>query len=385
MRSHPLTLVLLLWGVGLLAAMQFAKIGVPFAELRDAYPDAGARIGWLLSLISGVGAALGTVAGTLAVRLGLRRILLGGMVLGAMASLVQAVLPPLPVMLALRLVEGASHLAIVVAAPTLIAQASPPAWRGSAMALWSTFFGVAFALTAALGLPLVQALGLPALFVAHGVLMLAAVAALLAVHLPVVAPVTAYAPLSLWAQNRQAYASPAIAAPGYGWLFYTLTFVAFLALLPDRAPPEARAATAAAMSLGSIAVSLLLVPLLLRRFTAVTVLVIGFGLGLAVLLAAPVLPVQVTAIAVFAALGLVQGASFASVPELNPTPQGQAMAYGVMAQMGNLGNLLGTPIFLAILGWGSEPALYATGAALYAGAIAAHRVLAKRRHVASLC
>lgn len=377
-------LVLLLWGVGLLAAMQFAKIGVPFAEVRAAYPQAGAQIGWLLSLISGMGALLGTVAGVLAVRMGLRRILLGGMVLGGLASLVQASLPSLPVMLALRLIEGMSHLAIVIAAPTLIAQIAPTAWRGAAMALWSTFFGVAFALTAALGLPLVAAQGLGALLATHGALMLGAAALVAGAALPNVAPAANPLALSFWGQNRQAYGSASVAAPGYGWLFYTLTFVAFLALLPDRAPESARATTAAAMSLGSIAVSLLLVPLLLRKITAVTAVMMGFGLGMGVLLAAPILPHTLTAVALFAALGLVQGASFASVPELNTTPHAQAMAYGVMAQMGNLGNLLGTPVFLAILGWGDEPALYATGAALYAGAIATHLWLVHRRAAPTL-
>ena len=47
-------------------------------------------------------------------------------------------------MLLARVIEGASHLAIVVAAPSLITQLSQPRYVGAAMTLWSTFFGVSF-------------------------------------------------------------------------------------------------------------------------------------------------------------------------------------------------------------------------------------------------
>ena len=76
-------------------------------------------------------------------------------------------------MLVLRAFEGVSHLAIVVAAPTLIAQLAQTQHRGFALTLWSTFFGVAYTMLVWLGLPMVAALGLQSLFLAHAIWMAA--------------------------------------------------------------------------------------------------------------------------------------------------------------------------------------------------------------------
>ena len=82
-----------------------------------------------------VGALLGIVVGGLVGRFGEKRILLTGLLLGAGISFWQVGLPALETMLFSRLLEGCSHLAIVVAAPTLIVQLSDAKYRGTAMAL----------------------------------------------------------------------------------------------------------------------------------------------------------------------------------------------------------------------------------------------------------
>ena len=128
-------LILLLWASGLGAAAQFAKVGLILPELAAVYPEAGAAIGWLVSLISVMGMVLGLFAGLLAVRIGLKRLLVVSLLLGAVCSFAQALLPPFGWMLASRVVEGASHLGLVVTAPTLIALLAPPDWRGFAMTL----------------------------------------------------------------------------------------------------------------------------------------------------------------------------------------------------------------------------------------------------------
>ena len=50
-----------------------------------------------------------------------------------------------------------------------------------------------------------------------------------------------------------------------------------------------------------------------------------------------------------AALGIVQGASFAAIPSLNPATDDRARAAGAIAQLGNLGTTTGTPILAAML------------------------------------
>jgi nitrate/nitrite transporter NarK len=63
-----------------------------------------------------------------------------------------------------------------------------------------------------------------------------------------------------------------------------------------------------------------------------------------------------------AALGIVQGASFAAIPVLNPRPADRAAAAGAIAQLGNLGTTTGTPLLAAMLA-GMGP----VGVALFAG------------------
>ncbi|MEQ6204255.1 MFS transporter [Sulfitobacter sp. HNIBRBA2951] len=379
-REWPL--IWALWGAGLGAAMQYAKISVIYDLLAGVYPEGGAALGWLVSIVGGVGIVLGVVAAMLVARVRYRRALLGALWLGAVISGLQAVLPPLPVMLGLRLVEGISHLAIVVAAPTLIAQIATDQQRGTALTLWGTFFGVAFAVMAWGGRPFALIAGIPALFAVHALYM-AVFALYLAPRLRSLPSEGAVPPLSLSAITRThlaIYRSAHIVAPAAGWLFYTFCFVSVLTVLPPFLDPSVRALVMGAMPLVSIAVSMTLGVVLLRRMGAVQVVMLGFALSAACMLwlwVAPAGPLACLALA--GALGLIQGASFAAVPQLNHTAVTQTQANGAMAQMGNLGNTLGTPVMaLALAGWGylSLPAL--AGGAFVAGLIL-HLFLARLR------
>ena len=119
---------------------------------------------------------------------------------------------------------------------------------------------------------------------------------------------------------------------------------------------------------------------LLQRFSAVQVLGIGFVAATLLSLSLPAWPGEpLPCIALFAALGLVQGASFASIPELNPDAADQALANGALAQAGNLGNACGTPLLLALLAGGGLGVTIAVVAGCYAAALLAHAVLAHRR------
>ena len=173
--------------------------------------------------------------------------------------------------------------------------------------------------------------------------------------------------------------------PRRGWLFYTVTFVALLAVLPGLMPPGERAFAAAAMPLASIAASMTIGVALLRWTSAVQVLGIGFVVAGALAAAFAVVPIgPLPAIALFAALGLVQGASFAAIPELNPAVADQALANGALAQAGNLGNACGTPLLLALLAAGGAGAMIAAVIACYVAGIAVHVAMARwRRRVAS--
>ena len=376
--------VILLWLVGLGAAGQFAKLAVPFDLLQAAYPDAGARLGWSLTLISAIGAVFGMTAGVFVVNWGLKRVIIAALLIGAAMSFWQATLPALPVFLISRVVEGISHLMIVVAAPTLLAQTCSDRYRGVGMTLWSTFFGVSFAIVAWLGMPFANAHGLGACLAAHGGCM-ALLALAVAFGVLREAGRRHGAPnfdlAGILRQHKRAYQSPRTSAPAYGWLFYTTTFVALLAVLPGEIDENHRALIVGLMPLVSIAVALVLVGAALSVTSACTLVIIGF-LGGAATCASYYLgvPMGFFALTLFAVLGLVQGASFALVPELNEGAGDQALANGAMAQLGNLGNLLGTPVLLAVLGLGTG-VLIAALMALYLGGAGVHVWLRRRRAV----
>jgi predicted MFS family arabinose efflux permease len=362
--------------------MQYAKISVVYDLLGGIYPEDGAALGWLVSMVGGIGIVLGVVAALLVARIRYRRALLGALWLGAAVSLGQAVLPPLWMMLGLRLVEGISHLAIVVAAPTLIAQIATDGQRGLALTLWGTFFGVAFAVMAWLGRPFALVYGIPALFALHAAFM-ASFALYLAPRLRTLPPEGAIPVLSLrgiLSTHAAIYSSARLSAPAIGWLFYTFCSVSILTVLPPYLDASLRAAVMGAMPLVSIAVSLTLGVALLRVVPAVQVVIAGFALSALCMLWLWVAPAGVAAcLGLAAAMGLIQGASFAAVPQLNSGAQDQTMANGAMAQMGNLGNTLGTPVMaVALAGWGyvSLPVL---GAAAFAMGLILHIFLAPRR------
>lgn len=375
-----------IWLAGLGAAAQFGKASLMFDILAARYAGAGpVALGLLVSIVGLVGLVFGTTAGVIAARLGLVRALIAALWLAALVSLAEATLPAYGAMLALRVAEGVAHLAIVVAGPTLIAAVAPPARLGAAMTLWSSFFGVSYALLA-LGLPpVVAAWGPSAPFVLHAA-WFAGCALLLAPLLRGVAPPVPVAAgqAGILREHLAIYRSPRIAAPATGFVFYTLLYVALLTLYPPLLPAPFAGQAAVAMPLVSIAVSLTLGIWLLGRIGPVRLVQAGFALalvaapGMALSATAPALALA-AALVLSAALGLVQGASFAAIPALNADPADRARAAGAIAQLGNVGTTLGTPALAALVVAMGPAAAAAFAAPLCAAGIAAHAWQARRR------
>ncbi len=375
--------VFAIWAAGLGAAAQFGKMSVAYPTLEAVYSNhTGIGIGLMLSIVGTVGLIFGTTAGLLVARIGPRRAIIAALALGAGVSAVQMTLPPYPVMMLTRVLEGLSHLAIVVVGPTAIAGLASARGQGAAMTLWSSFFGVTYAVLFYVGPGIVQDQGPGLLFGLHAGWM-AVCAVVLFALLPADPRQEAHEkPGSLWAEHRAIYASPFLAAPAMGFVCYTITYVAVLTLLP--ALMGARGAfIGVAMPLVSIAVSLTLGVWLLSRISAVRLVQAGFAV--AVVAAAGLwitwggAAAMGFALLVAGSLGIVQGASFASLAQLNPSPQDRARAAGAIAQLGNLGTTTGTPLLV----WTLEKA-GVTGLALFligfsALGMAIHAWQARRR------
>lgn len=350
-KRTPFALVILLWLSGVLAAGQFAKISVTFPYFRDVFSSHGPTLGFLVSLVSTVGLICGLFAGAFIARVGARKPLIAALCLGAGLSIYQSTIPNFGPFLMSRLFEGISHLLIVVAAPTVLGQITEPRHRAVTMASWSTVFAVSFAMFSWGGAPLVERFGVSFLFLCHGAGMTLAAVGVWA-FLPSNIIPRSPNPLTLRAivaRHVTAYTSPWIAAPAAGWFFYAAGFVALVTVMPDFFVPEHRLVLVGILPLSALVVSMTLGITLVRRFTSVPVVIGGFCLSLLMALSLAFgAPVELAGIAILAATGLVQAGSFSAIPVLNVTPQDQALANGALAQLGNAGNMIGTPLLILL-------------------------------------
>jgi MFS transporter, DHA1 family, inner membrane transport protein len=377
-------IILAVWAAGLGAAAQFGKISVLFQELGAQYPGASAvALGLIVSIVGIVGLIFGTTAGLFVARIGPRRAIVAAMLMGAAMSAVQALGLSYGVMIASRVIEGVSHLAIVVVGPTVIAGLASDRFRGLAMTLWSSFFGVTYAVLALIAPPLIAAFGAAGIYGAHAAFMLA-LGLVLRTALPPDPAAPAVRRGNLMAEHLRIYASPRLSAPALGFFCYTFLFVAVLTLLPPEMPLTQRALAAVGMPLISIAVSLTFGVWALVLMGAVRLVqagylaaipgfvVLSWGWGDGVVMAGAGLWIA-------SALGIVQGASFAAISELNTSADARAGAAGAIAQLGNLGTTTGTPVLAATLIGGGPWGLTGVAVAACLLGVAVHGVQAARR------
>lgn len=380
-----------IWAAGLGAAAQFGKMSVAYPALEHVYSGRSAMgypaqtavaIGLILSVVGLVGLIFGTTAGLLVARIGPKRAIVAALLLGAVVSAAQISLPSYPVMILTRILEGVSHLAIVVVGPTAIAGLASGRGQGAAMTLWSSFFGVTYAVLFYFGPDLLRDHGPGFLFGLHAGWM-AGLAGVLWLLLPKdTKSLSTGAGASLWSEHRAIYASPFLAAPAMGFVCYTVTYVAVLTLLPAQMG-DMGGFIGVAMPLVSIAVSLTLGVWLLGRMSAVHLVQSGFAVAIVAAaglwLAWGEAAATGFALMIAASLGIVQGASFAALAALNPAAEDRAKGAGAIAQLGNLGTTTGTPMLV----WAMEKAGQ-TGLALFligfsALGIVIHALQARRR------
>lgn len=335
-------LVFMLLLAGLFAAAQFGKLTLTLQELRETYPEGGGLVPVLVSIVGITGIALGAVAGGVVARVGVTRSIIGALLAGGALSLVQGLLPPLPVLAMLRVAEGVTHLAIVVATPTLMASMSSDADRPLVMGIWAAFFGISMAILAAT-LPFVlDKGGLPLVFLGHGVGMIV-VAALLYPLLPK-GRISRPVPVSFWAEHRIIYTTPRLLIPGAGFVWYTILYIALLAVLPGALSLPVWVITA--LPLVSIA-GTLWGGLLAKRIAPDLLVAVGFALtGLATALVWVLQPALWPLFVLFFVMALIPAGSFAAIPHFNAKATDRARATGGIAQLGNVGTTLGTPIFV---------------------------------------
>ncbi|GAA6207232.1 MFS transporter [Cognatishimia sp. WU-CL00825] len=352
-----------------------------FENLQVIYADQKTYLGFVVSIIGLTGVVFGLTAAQLVNAFGYRRLLVLSLTAGAIISVFQASLPSFELLLISRVLEGFTHLAIVIAAPTLISVLSAQESRSFFMALWSTFFGITYALMALIAPPLIANFGVESVYIFHALYMgLVGILVMICLTPGQVGRARFPSFRQVLARHRAVYTSAHEFAPGLGWLFYTLTFVSVLTILPASLPKATALVLIPLLPIAGIISSLTLGAVLLRYLAATTLAQIGFLLA-AMSCLAILAGVSGTwgFLCLFSAMGLIQSASFAAIPQLNSTEQSQALANGAMAQMGTLGNTLGTPLFLGLIAFAGMGALPVALTTIFLCGAFSHYALAQQR------
>lgn len=380
----PALLIIL---AGVCAALHVGKLPPALPALQAALGLSLVQAGFLLSLVQLAGMSTGVAFGVLADGLGLRRSLLLGLLVLALASAAGGAVDGVPALMLLRAAEGFGFLLVVLSAPGLVRQLVPPEQLARAMGLWGAYMPLATALALLLG-PLVIDAGswrawwwaLAAVCAAMAVVVWRAVPLPRAVAAPA-APVPAAAGSSSWWQRlRQTLAAPGPWLLALSFACYSGQWLAVLGFLPTiyRQAGVSAAQTgvltavlAAANIVGNVGAG----RLLHRGVAAPRLLATGFvAMAVCTVLAFAELGqgavLRYAAVLLFSMLGgLIPGTLFALVVRLAPAPTLLSSTVGWMQQWSALGQFSGPPAvaWLAsqVGGWGWTWA--ATGASSLAG------------------
>ena len=371
--------VLSLFAAGLVAAMQFAKVS-PIMDMigADLHLDL-VSTGFAVSILGIVGVLFAISIGTIVSSIGLRRGILIALYGGGLIAGLGSIAPNGTLFLASRLCEGFSHLLIVICAPALMASHATARDKPIALALWGCFFGMGFAIASAAAPRIIPLWGWRGFLFGHASLMVAVgLVVMIALRRSNHNESTGALPKlhTLIHAHVNVYRSGSPLLLALTFCCYTILFLAVLTFL-GRYLVEARH-----WSLDQAGTFQALVALISLGFTLSAGFMIRFGVSLFMGVTTAFGVLAISAVAVFtdqlpeatliptmivmmASFGLLPGFVFASVPSVAPTAFLTTLTYGAIAQFGNVGTFLGTPIFAAAyksFGW--------NGGALFVGTVA---------------
>ncbi|SDH70731.1 CynX/NimT family MFS transporter [Nonomuraea jiangxiensis] len=339
--------IFVVYVAGVVAALGLGKISAVGAQVSDALGLTLSQLGWLISVITAVCAAVGLAGGVLNRRYGTGRMLVAGLAVVTAASALSVAATGFGTLLAVRLVEGLGYLLVTVACPVLIARLAGDRDRAMALSIWGTFVPVGLGLSTLLG-------------------GLVGTAAGWRVWLGVVAAVTLACTLVTWRRlppgrvaehvgvpvRAGALVRPALLALSFCLIVMaTLSVVVLLpAFLVERHGQAAAAAGALTSVISLISVAGGIVAAGLLRTVAPGVLALS---GISIVPAAWLAfheEASVTATAVGTGVisfanGILAAIVFAALPYVLVSLAHMDLATGIVAQFGSLGSMLGPPLF----------------------------------------
>jgi MFS family permease len=349
---------LLVIAAGVCGAIHVGKLPPALPALREALDIGLVQAGFLISMVQLAGMTLGLAVGLAADSLGLRRVMVAGLVLLAAASLVGGFTTDVVALLALRGLEGLGFLLTVMPAPSLIRRIVPPAHLDARMGAWAAYMPVATAVALLVGPPWIAAWGWPAWWWLAGGLS-ATLALAVWVGLPADLPAASQAASAWPARLGQTLRAPGPWLVAAAFAVYSAQWLSMVGFLPSiyaqagLAPAWAGLATAVAAGVnmvGTVGAG----RLLQRGVAPPRLLQTGYGvMGVAsVLMYAPVWPAgwlaaagPFVAVLVFSSVGgLIPATLFAQAVRVAPSAGTVSTTVGWMHQWSSLGQFVGPPL-----------------------------------------
>lgn len=342
---------------GVVAAMQVGKAPPAITQIRAELAISLVVAGWVMSLFNATSALLGAVTGVFSDLIGHRRTVFAGLMCMCLGSIAGGLSASAAYLLLSRFVEGVGFVAVVVAAPSIIAAATPVAERRLVIGVWSAYMPAGIALMMLTTPPLLDSLGWRGLWFAN--------AALLAGFAILLATVIRRADASPAHIRTLRDISVALASPG-AWLLaacfaaYAAQFMGLVSWLPtflmeqmNRSTSEAAVVVALIVAL-NVPGNLLggwLLQLGIPRW-----LLIAFGSGALGLLALGIFSADIsdaaklTMAAAFSTIGgFIPSSVLTGVPEHAASPGMVGTTNGMVVQGSNMGSLFAPPLFAFVL------------------------------------
>lgn len=341
--------------------MQFSKISIGYLQYQAALSISAASVSAIMGAAGVFGLLFGIFVSEFTSRLNTVHVLIWSLLAASVMSFAQAILPSFTLFYVLRLIEGASNLFIVIAAPTLIAHIAPRKQVSLAMGLWGTFYDVGFAATGVAGPFLLEEGGIRLLLISHGLLSLLLALAVKFRIKPVTSYsrspiVTRFAVLAVFRLHKAAYGRAKTALPGLMFFFISLLYLGFVLFIPlSVSDKQTRNIISTTLPIMSILGALLSGPIGKSQFGPARAIAVGFpalGCFAACLYVTSIyingtgLYVGIANILAFNS-GILQGSIFVLVTRLARSAPEEATSFGVIAQLGSLGSIVG-PVAFAV-------------------------------------
>lgn len=165
-RGGYTAVLLIASGGTFLAMLDSTVINLAITDMHADFQDAALPdLSWVITAYVVLFAALLAPAGRLADALGRRRLFVAGIVTFTLMSLVCAIAPNLPVLVAARAVQGAGAAAMIPAALAVLLIDGPADRRAAAIGVWSAASAAAAGIGPTVGGALVDAFGWRSVFV----------------------------------------------------------------------------------------------------------------------------------------------------------------------------------------------------------------------------